>query len=294
MRISAPSLPVRIISHNIRYAAEPPSKGELPWAERCPRLLAQLRYTTREIPQAFVCLQEVLHHQLQDILNGLNHKEEVWASIGVGRDDGKISGEYSPILYSKSVWKLDHFKTFWLSETPSRPSKGWDAASTRLVTLGVFKHKESGHRLVGMNTHLDDQGVVSRREAAKLIVLEAITWTDYQSWPSTLPLFLAGDMNSAENDEAYQTLTSKGSPLQDLKRLCSAEDLYGFEYTWTGFDGKGGDEGLKRIDFVFCGHREADWWTAKGHSVLSNVFDDGVFLSDHRAVVGDMLLNQAS
>ncbi|KAF7508617.1 hypothetical protein GJ744_009009 [Endocarpon pusillum] len=31
-------------------------------------------------------------------------------------------------------------------------------------------------------------------------------------------------------------------------------------------------------------------WRVDGYAVLGNVFDDGIYISDHRAVVGDMLL----
>ena len=43
--------------------------------------------------------------------------------IGVGRDDGKKAGEYSPILYRSAVWKVEAWKTVWLSETPDKPGK---------------------------------------------------------------------------------------------------------------------------------------------------------------------------
>lgn len=292
MTASKAPQPIRIISHNIRYAADPPSQGERPWADRCPGLVAELIHCTRRTPEAFVCLQEVLHDQLRDILHGLHCDEENWTSVGVGRDDGRQAGEYAPIIYRSDVWHLDHVKTFWLSETPDCPSKGWDASSIRLVTLGVFSHKESGNKLVGMNTHLDDQGVVARREAAKLILKEADSWTGSQRWPNSLPLFVAGDMNSTEYEEAYLTFVSQESPLEDVLKACRPDTVYGFENTWTGFNGKGGSEDLKRIDFVFCGHRKGDWWKAEGHAVLGNLFDDNIYISDHRAVMADLMLLQ--
>ncbi|KAJ9625676.1 hypothetical protein H2203_004435 [Taxawa tesnikishii (nom. ined.)] len=289
MKAPESPLAVRILTHNIRFANTSPGPSEKPWLDRCPGLLSELKYHTRYLPTAFICLQEVLHEQLQDLLGGLNVADEEWASIGVGRDDGKNAGEYAPILYRPSVWKLEHFKTFWLSETPDRPSKGWDASSTRLVTLGVFQHNETRSRVVAMNTHLDDQGVVARQEAAKLIIEEANSWTGYQRWPASLPVFLAGDLNSTEQEDAYCILNSENSPLQDTRELSNSQ--YGYEYTWTGFDGKGGKEGLKRIDFIFCGHRKANWWSIDGHSVIGNSFEDGVFVSDHRAVVADLRLH---
>jgi len=92
-------------------------------------VIAQYLHETRFVPGALLGLQEVLHSQLHDILDGLNQHSEPtdWEYIGVGRDDGKEGGEMSPILYRSSVYRLIKFTNLWLSETPDVPSKGWDA-----------------------------------------------------------------------------------------------------------------------------------------------------------------------
>ena len=51
-----------------------------------------------------------------------------------------------------------------------RPSKSWDAASIRILTIAVFQHRATAKAVVAMNTHLDDQGSKSRFEAAKIIL----------------------------------------------------------------------------------------------------------------------------
>ncbi len=35
-----------------------------------------------------------------------------------------------------------------------RPSKSWDAASTRILTIAVFQHRSTSKTVVAMNTHL--------------------------------------------------------------------------------------------------------------------------------------------
>ena len=99
------------------------------WADRKHLVIAQYLHETRFVPEALLGLQEVLHSQLLDILDGLNQHSETanWEYIGVGRDDGKKGGELSPILYRSSVYRLVKFTNYWLSETPDVPSKGWDA-----------------------------------------------------------------------------------------------------------------------------------------------------------------------
>ncbi|KAF2711688.1 hypothetical protein K504DRAFT_375359 [Pleomassaria siparia CBS 279.74] len=242
---STAQLPIRLITHNIRYATTSPFEGEKPWTERRPLIHASLAYNTLYIPESFICLQEVLHQQILDVmddLNGLNEvnkSKEEWAYIGVGRDDGMENGEYSPIIFRPRVWKVLNWKTFWLSETPEKPGKGWDAASVRIVTVGTFKHRGSGKQVVGMSTHFDDQGVVSRRESAKLIleIIDSVTKSPDDPTASTgsLPVFLAGDLNSEVDEEAYQILNAEDSSLEDVRGLPGVM-AYGEKNTFTGFD----------------------------------------------------------
>ncbi|CAG8129486.1 unnamed protein product [Penicillium olsonii] len=289
-------LPIRALTHNIRYATSSPFQGERPWSERKQLLLNELHYETRHCQETFVCLQEVLHNQLGDILAGLNEETKPeapgWEYIGVGRDDGHESGEYSPIFYRAAVWELVHWETVWLSRTPETPSKSWDAASIRIVTIGVFTHRQTQNTILVMNTHLDDQGSRSRLEAAR-IILEKIS--DYRGRTydqngvtrAISGTFLAGDFNSEENQEAYQELTVS---LLDAYKEVPSSKRYGNHITWTGFGYE--NEAASRIDHVLVDptinlNRRL---TVHGYSVLGNKFDDGVYCSDHRAVVVDLLL----
>lgn len=96
MKVYEP-LPIRLLTHNIRYATDSPFKGEEKWDVRKSRLINELSFNTAHCAECFICLQEVLHQQLIDILSGLNSKKNVWDFVGVGRDDGLEAGEYSPI-----------------------------------------------------------------------------------------------------------------------------------------------------------------------------------------------------
>jgi len=96
-----------------------------------------------------IALQEVLHGQLGDIRCMLNenYPEEKWKYIGVGRDDGETRGEYSPIFYNSEIHELISWRYFWLSETPDKPGKGWDAASVRICTVGRFGFKNGDKKV---------------------------------------------------------------------------------------------------------------------------------------------------
>jgi endonuclease/exonuclease/phosphatase family metal-dependent hydrolase len=304
MKVPIYALPLRILTHNIRYATTSPFPGEELWPVRRPRLICELQFHTRNLPNSFICLQEVLHHQLTDIHSTLNHtarphasgkdNDDEWAYVGVGRDDGHTRGEYAPIFYRPSVFALQSFRTVWLSETPEVPSKGWDAASTRIVTIGVFKHIESKTELVLMNTHLDDQGTKSREHSAKIILALV---GEYAVCDGTArQVFVAGDFNSEPGQEAYDIVTAMTSGMVDVRHCVGKEQRYGHEKTFTGFSPRDGPS--TRIDFLFCQDQKRSGpaigvkgaLTVEGFGVLENKFDDGVAVSDHRAVTADFQL----
>lgn len=300
------ALPLRVISHNIRYATTSPSKGEELWPVRAPRLLTELRFHTVYNQEAFICMQEVLHNQLVNVLTGLNNdtstnasyvqvdltpQSDEWSYIGVGRDDGKQAGEYSPIFYRPAIWQIEDSKTIWLSKTPDVPSKGWDAASIRILTVGRFRHRASGRQVLMLNTHLDDQGSRSRQKSAELITDFIRDYLHQHGNATELPVILSGDFNSEPTEEAYQYLNSPASLLRDIRDRVPPERRYGNENTSTGFSEE--HVSPKRIDFIFAGpldNATFDVSATKGYAVLANRFDDGVYISDHRAVVGDFVL----
>ncbi|KAK6358240.1 hypothetical protein TWF730_007590 [Orbilia blumenaviensis] len=307
MQLASTPLPLRVITHNIRYATSSPFRGEEPWPNRLPLLISQLHHLTSATPSipTIICLQEVLHSQLTDILSTLNSNlpdNLHWASIGVHRDDGHFAGEASPVLYQPVTFTPQTNNTTWLSPTPGKPSKGWDAASIRIITHGIFQHLPSRRQLVFMSTHLDDQGSQSRFHAAEMIINIA---SEYQK--QGLPVILAGDFNSEVTDEAYKRLAEDDSGVTDVINHVGKAGVYGEQNTYTGFGYEGESE--KRIDFIFVNDsvvgktieqdsqsqgesvaKEKDW-KVNGYAVMPNKFKDiGVFVSDHRAVVADLEL----
>ena len=286
-------LPIRLYTHNIRYASANLFKNELPWSKRAPLIIRSIRFHALHNPESLICLQEVLHHQLLNILEGLGPE---WAHIGVGRDDGEKAGEYTPILFRCCVWAIQSSQTIWLSPTPEKPSKGWDAYNKRILTSVLLKHCESGQSVLALNTHLDDQGTQSRFQSAKIILAHIATQQEqYQSKQQQqqqqqeplrkLPIFLAGDFNSTPDEEAYLLLVTENSPLFDLRTAVGKSDRYGHENTFTGFENRPVDQ--KRIDFLFL---SKDCWHVHGYGVLETKFEDGVYSSDHRPVVGNLVL----
>lgn len=249
-----------IYDHNIKVENSNPGPGEQPWSKRKDLLIETIRNNTLTTP-SLVGLQEVLHDQLVDITSGLGGS---WKSLGVGRDDGKEAGEYSPILYQDDVWENLNFTTYWLSPTPLVPSKGWDAKFNRIVSVAVFKHRATGVKLHYLNTHFDADGAKARLHSAEEVLSIIGNFTD------PLPAYLSGDFNSQPTEDAYKTINGTLIDASIKKSLDS-----GFKKTWTGFN----NEKQKIIDFTFyqSGHNTS----VVNHDVLnSNV--SGVLISDHR------------
>lgn len=181
--------------------------------------------------------QEVLVDQLHDMLDSLPD----YSYLGVGRDDGKETGEYAAIFYRKD--RLDVLKDghFWLSQTPDKPSLGWDAACIRICTWAQFKDKETKRKFWFFNLHMDHVGVVARRESAKLVIsrIKSLVKDDE-------PVVLTGDFNVDQHDEIYG-IFSKSGILKDC--YANAKMKMANTCTWNDFmQDKMNDN---RIDHIF-------------------------------------------
>ena len=182
---------IKVMTYNIRYDA--PSDGVNQWPKRTQKVYDLIKKHDPDL----IGLQEVLHHQLTDLIENLPE----YSYIGVGRDDGKTKGEYSAILYKKSRFKAMDQNTFWLSETPGVPgSKSWDAAITRVASWGTFQDLKSKKEFLMINTHFDHIGVEARKQSAGLLKQKA------GEIAKDFPLIITGDFNCTRDDGPYQTI----------------------------------------------------------------------------------------
>ncbi|KAI3395049.1 hypothetical protein diail_1872, partial [Diaporthe ilicicola] len=227
---------------------------------------------------ALVGLQEVLDNQLTDIMYAMKQLG-AWEHIGVGRDDGGSEGEYNPILYRTDVFELVHEETKWLSETPDTPSKSWNSGSTRIITVGVFKHIATGRLILRANTHLDN-AVPEARTNQIGVATDIVKAVDATYGPN-LPTILTGDFNSGDSDPAYTTLVGE-KYLQDMYTTATADQRSERFYTYTGFAG----EFSSRIDYIWLGPESGPAGgpiTIKKYEVEDNVWGTGR-MSDHRPI----------
>lgn len=253
-----------VMTYNIRlnHAGD----GENAWPNRKEKLVQQLKFYE---PDLFG-IQEGLPGQVKYIDEAL----EDYAYIGAGRDDGKEKGEFSAIYYDENQFKLMESGTFWLSTTPERPSKGWDAALPRVCTYGLFKRNNDQQLFWLFNTHFDHIGQEARVNSMKLILNQIRKLNEDE-----LPVILMGDFNVEPTDEP---IIEMKKALRDSREI--AQLVFGPEPTFNGFQFDQKPE--RRIDYIAVG----EGIEVLKHAVLTDSYDQK-YISDHFPVFTILSLN---
>ena len=219
----------RIMTYNIRldYTAQ----NSDPWSVRKTKVFEQIKDTKVDV----FGIQEGMPNQIVDFKLALGNFE----MVGVGRDDGANAGEFSALFFKKDRYELLKGGTFWLSETPDVPSKGWDAALNRVCSYVRLKDT-SGTVFWVFNTHFDHVGEQARIHAIDLI-LDKVKELNSESEP----FIVQGDLNLNDDHPAIVHLQSKLSDaLLVAKKLKSSNNK-----TFNGFDLSSAPK--RRIDYIF-------------------------------------------
>ena len=184
---------------------------------------------------------------------------------GVNRDTGAESGngETMGILYNKSRIEKIEGGTFWLSETPDEPSKGFGANHSRCATWGLFKHKSTGSIFYYINTHIDHQSALAKVEGMKLIS------TYFEKYKDTCPLFLTADFNMSSDHEAFDVI----EPYMNNVRDVAQAGLTDYNTTYNGFTT--GKQSI--IDHIYC----SDYLRVAEYHTINEQYGDVNFVSDH-------------
>lgn len=249
----------RILSFNVLCAG----KENRWWENRVPLVCSVIK----EYKPSSFGVQEAHWEWMQALCANLPEYDYV----GVGRDDGDKDGEFSAVFYLKDEFTASESGNFWLSETPDKPSLGWDAVCIRNATYVKLTHKESGKEYIHFNTHLDHIGVNAQINGVKMIQEKAASF-------GGVPVVCTGDFNVYQDSECYNVMVSAN--MGDSRKLAPDTDDC---YTFHGFRP---EEIRERIDFVFV-----DKATVKPLKFkVINKLIDGEFYSDHNAVYADIEL----
>lgn len=261
--------PLTVMSFNIRYGTAP--DGENRWTERRKLLLDVLRRQKADV----IGLQEALDFQIREIGAALPQ----YAVVGVGRDNGKASGEYSAILFRGDRFHVADAGTFWFSDTPSVvASKTWGNNITRICTWARFVDRD-GRAFWHFNIHLDHQSQPSRERSTELLARRIVERGNAD------PVIVTGDFNVGEDNPALRALLAvdgdAAAPFVDTFRVRHPDArLAG---TFSGF--KFGHAQGPKIDYVLV---------QPGSEVLSaeivRTSRGGRYPSDHFPVIARVRL----
>lgn len=227
--VSSISQNISVMTYNVRYGLA--NDGENSWQFRKESLASQIIFYNPDI----FGVQEGLPFQVEYINSNL----PTHSFIGESRDgDGK--SEYSAIFYNQDKFEILKQHTFWLSVTPNKVSKGWDAALPRICTYGLFRDRKTNKNFWVINTHLDHIGVEAREQSV-ILILKKIKEINTKNFP----LIFMGDLNTEPKSEPISILKLE---LDDSKEI-SIEKPFGPIGTFNAFQF---DKPVtKRIDYIF-------------------------------------------
>ena len=222
------------------------------WSKRYPHIANMILFHDLDI----IGTQECVEHQVQNLLScmpGYNY-------IGVGRNDGGTSGEYSAIFYKEDKFELIDTGNFWLSDTPDVPGKGWDADQTRICTWGHFRVISTGFEFFFFNLHLDHRGANSRIYSAELVLYKI------EELAKNQPVIVTGDFNLTQFSDSYKV----------LEESCIVKDSYnlaGIRYAPNGTmsDFNINNTTIGRIDHIFV---TPDQLEVKRYGILTDNYWD--------------------
>ena len=257
---------LKLMTYNIRLDLE--SDGENKWSNRKDFWASQITFYE---PDVFG-IQEALPHQVTDIASVLPE----YSYVGIGRD-GIGKGESSNIFFKKDRFKMVQENTFWLSETPEKISKGWDAALNRVCTYVLLKDNKTKKSFWVFNAHLDHIGELARTNAIQLI-LSKIKEVNTKNFP----VFLTGDFNTEPNEQRITDLKKQMDDSYDITK----QKPFGPTGTFNAFQYF--EPVTKRIDYIFLS-KNNPFKVAK-YAVLTDS-KNLKFPSDHFPVLVELQLN---
>lgn len=255
----------KLMTYNLRY--DNPKDSANNWQFRKEEVAKMIQKHSPDL----LGTQEGKINQINELANLI--PEYFW--IGVGRDDGKESGELMAIFYKKDRLEMLDHGHFWLSDQPEiAGSRAWESACARMVTWAKFKDKQSEKIFFHFNSHFDHQSSKARKESAHLLKqrISDISQGEFS--------FFTADLNLNPSDSVYPILQTF---LNDFR--LSATKVQHRNSTFNDFVGL---QAGVLIDFVGTTDQNIK---ANFFVVDESKKADGRFPSDHFPIVVELVLN---
>lgn len=230
------------------------------WKKRYLHTADYIQYQDYDV----IGIQEATIVQIDSLLRQLPQ----YRYVGVASRDGKKNGNGNPIFYKHEKFDLLESSTFWLSETPNKPSMGWDANSKRICTWAAFREKVSGKKFVVFNIHLDHIGDEAQANGLNL-VLDSLTKQ------KDVSIFLMGDFNVEKGSFVYNLVQEK-SGLMNSYNVARKKIVASESFNANHFD----RAPEKTVDFIFVNN----FVDVLHYSVMNDVYWEAGkphYYSDH-------------
>jgi endonuclease/exonuclease/phosphatase family metal-dependent hydrolase len=252
---------LKVMSYNIRLGSG--QDGTNSWRFRAPVTLEMLK---DQAPDVFG-VQEALDYQVALI----EEYADDYDCVGVGREDGRKKGEHMSIFWNKKTIKLLKWGTFWLSETPEVPSKGWDSNYFRTATWALMKDKKTGKKFYFVNTHLDHKGREAQKNGLKLIIDRIASIN-----PQGYPMILTGDFNVKPDDSV---LTDLDKIMQCTRKVALVTDNH------NTFNGWGKAKSDSVIDYIYF----SGFSRCVEYQTVTKEYGGRKFISDHFPIISTLV-----
>ena len=248
---------IKIVSFNVRTTLT--ESNGITWDSRKEACLQILK----DHMPALIGVQEAKYSHHWTYLK--EQLADEYSGFGVNRDTGKESGsgETMGILYNRSVLQKLDGGTFWLSETPDVPSKGFGANYYRCATWGIFKHRATGKKICYINTHLDHQSALAQVEGMKIIS------RFFQTYRKDHLLFLSADFNMSSENEAMDVV----EPYMHNAREVAPEGLTDYNTTYNAYT----ESKYAIIDHIYC----SNYLKVVEYHTINEQYNNTVYCSDH-------------
>ncbi len=273
---------IRIMTFNVRGAFE--EDGINIWQNR-----AALNAETLQ-----GCAPDVIGFQEVQGDNLVTFRSEL---KGYTYDIGLVSNRPDRLLFNAIFWRPEVVKRtpvggFYLSRTPDRWSKDWDAGRVRVANWIIFRVIDTDVEFLHVNTHLDHIGKEPRLEGSRVILQQL-----QQIRRDGMPCLLTGDFNSSPElssaNHSGRTATAYGlyheGGFLDAFQIAGTADN-GPENTFHGYEGERfrlRDNGATwRIEWILAlpGSRAL---SARSYAVVRTAAPP-IYPSDHYPVVVDL------
>ncbi len=253
--------PFRVATYNVRYDAKADDESGNPWQVRKKEVAELIRKHQFDL----IGTQEANAKQLAEL-------QELLPDFGyLGKPYGGKAGDLHncATFYRKDLFSPVDSGVFWFSETPDKPSVGWDATDLRICFWTKFETKPGGRTFFVFNAHFYWKNEIARSESGGVLVRKI------KEIAGEYPVIAMGDFNSEPDSPQIRTIRNHLSDAFEI----TESPRKGVENTNLG---GGVFQGLpkNRIDFLFL----SKGFKVKDYQVLSDVYNGDRYPSDHLPV----------